>query len=61
MKEIGDNISFYGRQYKIINRGLIYRVDLVLYDKKNRNFILKNTMELKLFVFEYPSLIKPIS
>lgn len=40
MKEIGDNISFFGRQYKIINHGLIYKVDLVLYDKKNRNFIL---------------------
>lgn len=40
MKEIGDNISFFGRQYKIINHGLIYKVDLVLYDKKNRSFIL---------------------
>ena len=40
MKEIGNNIFFSGRQYKIINNGLRYRVDLVLYDKDNKCYIL---------------------
>ena len=40
MNEIGNNIMLFGRQYKIINHSLIYKVDLVLYDKENKNFIL---------------------
>lgn len=40
MNEIGDNIFWGGRQYKININGLIYRVDLVLYDKDNKYYIL---------------------
>ena len=42
MKQIGDNIFLKDRQYKINNNGLIYKIDLVLYDKTNNNYILTN-------------------
>ena len=38
--EIGNNIMFYEQQYKINCNGLIYRVDLVLYDKGSKSYIL---------------------
>ena len=38
--EIGNNIVFYESQYKLNVNGLIYKVDIVLYDKANRYFIL---------------------
>ena len=40
MKEIGNNITFYNRQYKINYNGLLYKVDFVLYNKEHKNFIL---------------------
>jgi len=40
MKEIGNNVMFYGRQYKINIKGLIYKVDLVFYDNKINSYIL---------------------
>ena len=40
MNEIGNNIFFCSRQYKINNRGIIYKVDIVLYDKLNKHYIL---------------------
>jgi hypothetical protein len=40
MNEIGNNIFFRARQYKINKKGLIYKVDIVLYDKNNRCYIL---------------------
>ena len=40
MNEIGNSIMLYGRQFKLNNKGLIYKVDIVLYDKKNKYFIL---------------------
>ena len=39
-KEIGHNVMFYEQQYKINSNGLIYKVDIVLYDKDNKCFIL---------------------
>jgi predicted nuclease of restriction endonuclease-like (RecB) superfamily len=40
IKEIGNNIMFYDRQLRINHNGLIYKVDIVLYDKKEKYFIL---------------------
>jgi len=40
MNEIGNSIMLYGRQFKLNNKGLIYKVDIVLYDKENKHFIL---------------------
>ena len=39
-KEIGNDIMFYDNQYKINVNSLTYKVDIVLYDKKNSCFIL---------------------
>ena len=40
MKEIGNRVMLYGRQYKLRVNDLTYKIDIVLYDKENRNFIL---------------------
>ena len=40
MNEIGNNIFFRGTQYKININSLIYKVDIVLYDKDNKSYIL---------------------
>ena len=39
-KEIGNDVMFYDNQYKININSLIYKIDIVLYDKKNKCFIL---------------------
>jgi len=40
MKEIGNSVMLYGRQYRINMNSLRYKVDIVLYDKDKRYFIL---------------------
>ena len=40
MKEIGNSVMLYGRQYKININGLIHKVDLVFFDNEISSYIL---------------------
>ena len=60
MQEIGNVVTFYGRQYKIYVNGLVHKIDLVFLDYEINTFILvdlkinkvtnRDIMQMKLYI-----------